>query len=291
MSNSELLQAVERFAVVTANLSEADLERPWGWQDYTFDGVRFSFFRVYEVLRTLAANLHAKRSVAGPPLTTAQHMLGQHQQAYRDLQAVLLDVKEFDLDYSPDEGEWPIRTTLRHIMAGELWFYAVVHAALNMMRNGETPKQLPQEQLKSTIAADYETLDETISGSLAEIWSFYAAFHTHALNEFAGITAEELASPSYYWESQPFNLQFRLHRFDAHLRQHTIQIEKTLDALGKLPTEAHRLLRHVYNALAEVDGALIGADKLGAQENESTAEVINELADEIGQITTSRRKD
>jgi hypothetical protein len=50
-----------------------------------------------------------------------------------------------------------------------------------------------------------------------------------------------------------------LHRFEAHYTQHTIQIDKTLEAIGQTPTESKRLIRKLYAALAEAEGMMIGA--------------------------------
>ena len=59
-------------------------------------------------------------------------------------------------------------------------------------------------------------------------------------------------------------LRFRLHRFEEHLRQHTIQLDKTLLGIGRPPTEAHRLVRNIYNALADVEMERGAADDLRA---------------------------
>jgi hypothetical protein len=56
-----------------------------------------------------------------------------------------------------------------------------------------------------------------------------------------------------------FPIRFRLHRFESHMRQHTIQIDKTLMLLGQPPTEVKRLLRLTYAAWADAENALIGA--------------------------------
>src|SRR5512145_392851 len=80
---------VEGIAAATLALADADLARPWAWQDYD-EGVRHAFFRTYEELRELAARLGTLRLVAGQPRTTAQHALAQYHAAYRDLRAVLL---------------------------------------------------------------------------------------------------------------------------------------------------------------------------------------------------------
>ena len=67
---------------------------------------------------------------------------------------------------------------------------------------------------------------------------------------------EELALPSMYWEEYQLSLRFRLHRFDSHLRQHTVQVDKALVEIGQAPTEARRLLRLIYAALAAAFGAI-----------------------------------
>jgi hypothetical protein len=78
--------------------------------------------------------------------------------------------------------------------------------------------------------------------------------------------------------------RFRLHRFDSHLRQHTVQVEKTLVALGRGPSEARRLLRLIHAALAEVEGATIGAPDAGAAVCAYTATAISARADDIARL-------
>ena len=72
----------------------------------------------------------------------------------------------------------------------------------------------------------------------------------------------ELEKPAWFWDG-PMPIRFRLHRFEEHLRQHIIQLDKTL-AVIRPPTEAHRLVRNIYNALADVESATDPADELRA---------------------------
>jgi hypothetical protein len=109
---------------------------------------------------------------------------------------------------------------------------------------------------------------------LAELPPYYDRHHAHVVTVFASLSAEELDGLSFYWENEPYPLRFRLHRFDSHLRQHTIQIDKTLAALGLAPNETRRLLRLIYAALAEVEGLLIGFEKTDAAVLEAAAQVI-----------------
>ena len=80
------------------------------------------------------------------------------------------------------------------------------------------------------------------------------------------------------------SLRFRLHRFDSHLRQHTIQIDKTLHSLGHEPREAQRILRLIYAALAEAEGVRIGTRGIAQELWSETAEAISARGDEIAAI-------
>ena len=76
-----------------------------------------------------------------------------------------------------------------------------------------------------------------VSGTLADILSRFDALHRRAVTEFEGVTDAELDAPSRFWEDNAQVVAFRLHRFDAHLREHTIQVNKTLAGIGHAPSE------------------------------------------------------
>jgi hypothetical protein len=90
------------------------------------------------------------------------------------------------------------------------------------------------------------------------------------------LSEEQLALHSPAWEPEPWpTVQFRLHRFDAHLREHANQAEKNLALLDQRPNEARLLLRQMYAALAEVEGACIGDGGLGASACAAQAQMID----------------
>ena len=76
-------------------------------------------------------------------------------------------------------------------------------------------------------------------------------------------------------------VEFRPHRLDTHLRQRTAQIEQALNHLGPPPSEAKRLLRLIYTALADVEGVIIGDWTLGKKEQQELAAEIRLRAEEI----------
>jgi hypothetical protein len=264
-------------------LSDVDLDRDWAWR-YHAEGVRFALLGTYHELRDLAVEIMAGRATSGPPMSTAHHALAQYRAAYRDLQAVLLGVEDDILDRAPAEGEWPPRRILDHVISADAVFFTLIHLARDWYRRGETPRKLQQEDFEALLGPE-ELFDRQLAEhGLAGILTFYDDLHGRIVRELADLTEEELLAPSPYWEEEPVPIRFRLHRFDAHLRQHTVQMVKTLAVVGSEWTEARQLLRTVYNALAEVEGALIGAWDLNLERQRQVAREIEERATEIASV-------
>ena len=261
MLSNPITQIIEQFAVQMIPTPDAGLDHYWAWQSYDSEGVRFAFFRTYEDLRDLVARLASRRVSGGKPPSEAQYILAQYHAAYRDLQAALLGVTPEQAERKPCEEDWPVRTILAHLLGADISFYVVVRFALDQLRGGIAELGKPTEEEWLALAGkDGPALDALLEGPVAGLQAFLEEHHARVIDDFASIGAEELDGLSLYWENEPYPLRFRLHRFDSHMRQHTIQIDKTLAALGLLPIEAGRLLRLIYAALGEVEGLLIGMD-------------------------------
>jgi uncharacterized damage-inducible protein DinB len=285
MLDTSLARAVEQFVRVTQGLPDPELDREWAWRAYDAEGVRFAFFRTYEELRELAAKIATERHARGALASTAQRILAQYHLAYRDLQAALLGVGQEALEQVPAEGEWSLRQTVAHAVAAEVGFFVAVRYALDRQRAGDgRPAKIPEEAWGSILGEDAESLEALLGGPSEGVRSYHEALHARVLREFAGISEEELEAPSTYWEGYEMSLRFRLHRFDSHLRQHTIQVDKTLARIGHPPSEAQRLLRLICAALAEAEGATIGAWDVGAELRNEVAEAIAARVEEIAGI-------
>ncbi|MBN2501904.1 MAG: DinB family protein [Anaerolineales bacterium] len=285
MTTTPLSKAVSDFTAFALSLSETDLNRDWDWHGYE-EGVRFACFRVYEELRTLAVQLQSERVAKGDPVTAAQHILAQFHLAFRDLQAVLLRVSDADLDREPAPEEWPLRKILGHILQSIAYFHVHVERALERSRAGLD--QLVDftdeewEQVFNPIKADVE--QALASKQVAGMWANFEQFEQRVLAGCADIRAAELDMPVILWEEVNFPMRFRLHRFDSHMRQHTIQAEKTLTALLGPPPETQRLLRLIYQSLAEVEGVLIGSPDTGLELRAATAKQIAGYLGEVKQV-------
>jgi hypothetical protein len=281
MPSLTLATTVERFSLVTHGLTEAQLELPWAWRAHDEEGVRFAFFITYHELRHLATHLAA----GNPALTIAQRALAQHHRAFRDLQAVLLGVSDLIAVQPPAPEEWSVHTALCHILGAEAGFFARIQYAVERQRASDNrPLEMPDELLPQYNGLDDDTRARHKAAPLSEVWAWYAALHERVLNQLADIRDDEVQAPSQWWEGYEVPAEFRLHRFDAHLRQHTIQIEKTLAAIDFAPSEAHRLLRHIYDALAEAEGALLGAPDFAEAERAAAAQTIVARSDDIANV-------
>jgi hypothetical protein len=276
MDKPYLTAAIEKFAGATYAYSEDDLNRPWDWQEYQ-EGVRFAFFRTYEQLSALAARLEAGRAASARPFTAAQRLMGQYHAAYRDLQAVLLGVTDFMAGQPPKGDEWPVRQVLSHIVQSERGFFTATSLGLDHHRAGNAePIEINEEVWNSFWAGSpFGELSER--GSLSEILAYYATLHPRVLRTFTNVSVDELRVPIKYWENVSMPLEFRLLRFSSHLRQHTIQIEKILVRLRRGPTEARRLLRMIYAALAAVENVNIGDERYGMERQNIVAAEIEHL--------------
>jgi hypothetical protein len=201
------------------------------------------------------------------------------------LQAVLIGVNDDILDSSPAKGEWSLRIILGHIIAAEREFFARIWHAVNRFRDGEEePVEMTAEDVAEFVGS-YEEFERTMNRlSISGILALYDSLHKRVLRELTNIRGLELEAPSLWWEQIPIFVEFRLHRLDSHLRQHTVQIEKTLFSLNQYPNEAKRLLRLIYAALGDADGVMIGAWGLGKEKRLELAAMIARRADEIYEL-------
>lgn len=251
--------AVEAMVRATVDRSDEEMGAPWVWGDYDEEGLRFALLMTHHELRDLAVRLVAM----GPLRTQAQAILAQYHQAYRDLTAVLATLRDDDLDRVPAPEEWAIRDVLEHMLGAEHGFLAVNVFALSRHRAGTFATQTEDDW--KAFRAPYAMPAGAVSGTVADIRDAFFTQHARVLRELDDVSDADLELPARFWEDTDMPIRFRLHRFEEHLRQHTIQLDKTLVAIGRPPTEAHRLVRNVYYALADVEMEPAPAQELRAE--------------------------
>lgn len=291
MNNEFLLYtAVSQLAVQTKTFSDNDLDQPYQWRKHN-EGVRLALLGTYHELRDLAVLLLQKRVEEGLPKTAVQRTLAQNHLGFRDLQAIFLAASDDIYDQKPAVGEWSLRTILSHIVATERTFFALAHLGLASFRQNEAPPPFPDDTVEILFGSNeafWQTADE---GTMQELLDLYEIIHFRSWEAFATISNDAINAPTpVWWEGETYSLEYRLRRMDIHLRQHLVQVEKTLEILEHASTEVHRLLRQLYGALAEVEGLLIGAPHICQDERRALAETIQQRTREISAVVKNARR-
>jgi uncharacterized damage-inducible protein DinB len=270
---STVTQAVEALVRATVDLSDADMDRPWAWREYDEEGLRFSLLMTQHELRDLAVRLAALRPA---PPTQAQRILGQYHHAYRDLTGALAGLRDGDLDRVPKEGEWPLRDVIEHMLGAEHGFLGTVQYARDPDRpadEDEAGDRWPTWRTEHGYGAP-----DSLPGGIADVRNAMFAIHRRVLRELDDLRDDDLEKPAGFWDGlKP--IRFRLHRFEAHMIQHTIQVDKTLEWLGRAPSEARRLVRVLYRDLAAVE--MLSSGGFGQKERDEVAKTIGDRAMEI----------
>jgi hypothetical protein len=220
-----------------AALDDAALARPWTWRDARTT-VRYALYR------TLEEAQEALVAVAAGAHPESRRILAMAQRAFGDLRGLLLGVPAALLDTPPREGEWPLRETLRHMLLVERRY--ALQSRYAVERTDAEPVRIPDDRLPTAAqieaSGDMDTLLGRLGDARAETYRWLGDVPP------AGMTRPTI------WAQYSVDVRFRLHRFAAHVVEHTIQCEKILDAIGYRQTEGRRIVRHISAAIGELEG-------------------------------------
>jgi hypothetical protein len=279
---SNIATAVERLVRAAVRLPDEAMDRPWAWRMYDEEGLRFALLMTHHELRDLAVRLAAARERAGSAPGESERIRAQYHEAYRDLTGLLHSVRDDELDREPAPEQWPIREAIRHMTGAIYGFSAVVELAMDAHERGEPLREPSDEEFARAKAQPEE--QRRVAGDPEAVANALFAAHRRALAAMRRVRDQDLERPARFWDGE-MPLRFRLHRFEAHMRQHTIQLDKTMLAIGHPPTEAERLVRLVHVALASVESAAL--DGIGEDERRAVADRIRARAEEVEALTTA----
>ena len=204
----------------------ADPAASWPWRGRE-QQVRDGLYRSLEAEQAAAATVRYPSEAA--------RILALGQSAFGDLRGLLAGLDDTLLDREPKAGEWPLRTTLHHLLHRELTFRA--NTAYALERNDSEPLALADEQVPPGSDAD-------VSGGIAEILVRFSFEREATDARFESVPPEQMLLPT-IWGGYEVDVRFRLNRFGGHLAEHTIQCEKTLAWLQQAPSEARLLTRRI----------------------------------------------
>lgn len=225
--------ALERFAA----LDELELTRPWRFRDKPMD-VRYAIYRTLEDAQEAVVRLAARSH------PESRRILALAQRALGDLRGLLIGLPADLLDRSSREGEWSIRETLRHIMVIEGRYAVQTRYATE--RADSDPMRVADDKMPTPAQID-------VTGDVATIVHRVRDTRAATDRQLGNLPVAALTRPT-QWIHYDVDVRFRLHRFAAHLIEHTVQCEKTLDGLGWRMTEGRRIVRRLTGLLGELEG-------------------------------------
>lgn len=233
--------------VALREVPDSVLGRPWP-SGVEVD-LRYGFYRQYEALENVRALVRPMLAAARMHETPARPLVAAASTARWDLHGLLAGLGDDALDRDPGNGEWTVRQTLAHIVSGQRG-YGVFTAWWLARRDApadDFPSRVPAELDAELPAEEAEGL-----GSLDEIRRRLDETVDQSAAVFAPLGADHLAARA-RWSGIPVDVRFRVVRWTSHLREHTIQLEKTLGFIGRPTSEVERLLRLIAAAYGRLE--------------------------------------
>ena len=220
-----------------AGLDEDALERSWSFRDKPMS-VRYALYC------TLEDAQEALVEVAARPHAESRRILALAQQAFGDLRGLVLGLRDDLLERVPREGEWSVGDVLRHVLSVEQRYAIQTRWAVE--RADIDPIRIPADRLPSTGPAP-------IAAGVGELVAALASARAETNRTLGNVSPAAMTKPT-QWVHYDITVRFRLHRFAAHIAEHTVQCEKTLAALGGPVTEGRRIVRRLTATLGAIEG-------------------------------------
>jgi hypothetical protein len=288
VARRDVLAAMEALT----SISDQSLTMPWAWTGDSVEGeeVRYGFYRIaeaFELAETEAGSLLRSASIERG---RAADRIAPGTAAAWDLRGLLAPIPLALWDADPGGDEWTIRRTLGHVIGGQRQ-YAVGTGWWLDKRFGvddlTRPSFIPDELWDELPSEEAEAV-----GTASEVLERLTDVLDLGTERLAGLSEDQVALGG-RWGGYPIDIDFRLGRWSSHIREHTIQVEKTFVMVSHQPTEVERVIRHilavwgraesvVYGSPADVAGAAMRVLSTAAASSRVTAAEIASIARSSG---------
>jgi hypothetical protein len=235
-------------------IPEPALTRPWPWQGDSEEEVRYGAYRAAEALELAEVEARTVMAANEASETRAARLIGPATAARWDLHGVLLALDEDLLDRDPGSGEWSIRLVLGHTIASQRG-YAGASSWWQAQGFRIDDPDLPY--MPDDIVEWPEEDGPDAAGSLAELRARLDSYLDLSAERLAGLPDERSAGAA-RWSGFAVTIAFRFGRWSSHVREHTIQVEKTLAMLGHRPGEPARLTRNLLAVYGRAEATVFG---------------------------------
>ncbi|MGI8517615.1 MAG: DinB family protein [Acidimicrobiia bacterium] len=270
-----------------AAVPESALANEWAW---TGDGsgaeVRYGAYRAAELLEEAEVAASALVAAEDARDDIAARTISMATSARWDLHGLLLPLDDSLFDADPGGGEWSIRLTMGHVISGQRaygWGTAWWLSNPFVADDPAMPRGVPDE-LWETLPDEATTEAE---GTVADLRARLDSVLDLTAERLAGLTADTLELGA-RWMGFPITIGFRLGRWSSHIREHSIQIEKTLAMLGSVPGERERLVRHVLSAYGRAEATVFGR-KLTPEVDEAANRIAGAAAEARSMMSSAAR--
>ncbi len=228
------------------------LERPWSWRDGEtgWTEARYAFYRCAEALDRAGIDAEAALAAAGTLRAPSSRILARATVARWELHGILAALTDEDLDRDPGNGEWTLRQTLAHALNVQRAYASYTAWWLGRRHEPDFPAEVPDG-----IGPDFPDEASDGQGTLPDIRSRLDEAMDVAAGRLGSLSDEELAANA-RWSGFGLDVAFRLGRWASHLREHTIQVEKTLVFLDRPTREVERLVRHIHAAHGRMESVV-----------------------------------
>ncbi len=228
------------------------LERRWPWRgdDHGSTDVRYGFYRCAEALDRAGIDAEAALDAAGVVRPASSRILARATVARWELHGALAPLTDDDLDRDPGNGEWTLRQTLAHLINVQRAYASYTAWWLGRRHDPDFPAEVPDG-----IGPDFPEEASDGEGTLAAIRARLDEAMDVAGGRLGALADEELRANA-RWSGFGVDVGFRLGRWASHLREHTIQVDKTLVMLDRPIREVERLVRHIHAAHGRMESVV-----------------------------------
>ena len=277
----EILAVAERLRAIP----DAALTRPWTWRPDGEEEVRYGFYRIAELLEVAGIDAATAARRSGIERGRAADLIGPATAARWDLEGLLLGIPDELWDADPGGEQWSIRVTTGHVIGGQR-AYAVGTSWWLQQGFSASDPALPK-QTPDTLWESLPSEDDEAVGAPAVVRAHLGHVVDRSIERLAGLPHDRLAVIA-RWSGFIVDIGFRLSRWSSHIREHTIQVEKTLEMLDHHPTEVDRLVRLILAAWGRAEAEVVGRPKgdevveplvVAARESTAVVSAIRSLAD------------
>ncbi len=238
-----------------STIKDSDLEKAWTWRGDSEIELRYAFYNVLEGFERAGIDAVKALRVAGTGRGRTAELIAPATAARWDLQGLLLQLPDAAWDAKPGGEEWTVRQTMGHIIGGQRGYAAVTAwwQSQGLPAGRNLPKARP-DHIYEVLPSDAEEAE----GTPAELRARLDEVLDQSAERLAGMPADRLAYGT-RWVGFALDIGFRLGRWSSHLREHTIQVEKTLVMIGHEPTEVNRMIRVILAEWGRAEAAVYGS--------------------------------